>query len=116
VKTAITDIIHNSACKKMCVLQYHSKRTAEVCLLDFVYIDAVVPDLAVLDIIETVNQICNCRLSCSGAPYKGNLLSGSGVQLDIVKNHLVIRIAEVHVIEGHIALQLCIRDSSVSLM
>ena len=44
-----------------------SERVAQVIFFDLVDIDAVIADLAVLDIVETVDQVGDGRLSGAGA-------------------------------------------------
>ena len=43
----------------MGVLQHDSERVAQVIFFDLVDIDAVIADLAVLNIVETVDQVGN---------------------------------------------------------
>ena len=54
----------------MGVLQHDPKRVAQVIFFDLVDIDAVVADLAVLDIVETVDQVGDGRLSGPVLPTK----------------------------------------------
>ena len=60
------------------------------CFFDLVDIDAVIADLAVLDIVETVDQVGDGRLSGAGAADKGNFLTRLRVQIYVVKNDLLI--------------------------
>ena len=48
----------------------------KICLPDLVDVDLIVTDFAVLNVIETVDQICDGRLSCTGRTDKCNLMSG----------------------------------------
>lgn len=54
----------------MGVLQHDSERVAQVIFFDLVDIDAVIADLAVLDIVETVDQVGDGRLSGAVLPTK----------------------------------------------
>ena len=58
----------------MGVLQHNAKRMPQVVFFDFVNINAVITDFAVLNIIKTVNQVGNRRLSGSGRTDKRNFL------------------------------------------
>ena len=87
----------------MGVLQHDSERVAQVIFFDLVDIDAVIADLAVLDIVETVDQVGDGRLSGAGAADKGNFLTRS-VEIYVVKNGLLWNIAEIDIIKYHVAL------------
>ena len=50
----------------MCILQYDSKRSSQIVLLDLININSVITDLTILNIIETVDQIGNRRLTGAG--------------------------------------------------
>ena len=52
---------------------------SEIRFLNLVNVDSIITDLAVLDIIETVDQIGDRRLTCSGRSDECNLLSRFGI-------------------------------------
>ena len=100
----------------MGVLEHHAQRPAEVAFFDLIDINIVIANLTILNIIETVNQVGNGRLSCTGGSDKGNLLSGIGIHFNIMQNHLVIRIAEIHTQKLHRTLQLSIGGGAFGLV
>ena len=65
----------------MGILQHDSERVAQVIFFDLVDIDTVIADLAVLDIVETVDQVGDGRLSGTGAADKGNFLTRRSVEI-----------------------------------
>ena len=87
----------------MGVLQHDPKRVAQVIFFDLVDIDAVIADLAVLNIVETVDQVGNGRLSGTGAADKGNFLTRRSVEIYVVKNGLLRNLAEIDIIKYHVA-------------
>ena len=113
VQSSVTDIVHDGSGKEMGVLEDDSQRAAQIGLADFIDVDAVIADFAVLDIVKAVDQVRNRRLSCSGAAYEGKLLAGSGVHPDIMKDHLFIGISEVHAVKGDVTLKLHISRRAV---
>ena len=62
--------------KQMSILKNDTQGTAEVCLTDLVDVDAVVADLTILNIVETVDQVGNGGFTGSGGTDKGNLFAG----------------------------------------
>ena len=88
----------------MGILQHDSERVAQVIFFDLVDIDTVIADLAVLDIVETVDQVGDGRLSGAGAADKGNFLTRRSVEIYVVKNGLLWNIAEIDIIKYHVAL------------
>ena len=81
----------------MGILQYDAKGSSQIRLLDLIDIDAIITDLTILNIIETVDQIGNGGLTGSGRSDKGNLLTRLSIQLDIMKHDLIIIISKVHI-------------------
>ena len=76
-------------------------------LLDLVNIDSVIADLSVLNIIKSVDQIGNGRLSGSGGSHKGNLLPRLCIQVQYHgarSSHRVI--SKIYIIKDHIPFQL----------
>ena len=87
----------------MGILQYNAKGTAKVGFTNFIHVNAIVADLTVLDIVETVNQVGNGGFSCSGGADKCNLLSRCRVEHNVVQYDFFISITEIHIVKNHIA-------------
>ena len=92
----------------MGILKHDAQRAAQIILLDLVDVDTVVADLAILNIVETVDQVGDGRLARARGADKGDLLARRGVKLDVVEHHLIVAVAEIDVIHHDIALQLAI--------
>ena len=76
-----------------------------VVLLDGFDIVAVVQDLALLDIVEAVDEVRDGRLACTGGADEGNLLAWAAVQVDIVQDDFLLIVAEVDILKDDISLQ-----------
>ena len=87
----------------MGILKDHTQRSPQIRLFYLIYVDAIVADLAVSDIIEPVYQVCNGSLAGACRSYKCNLLSRFCPEADIVQYDLIIRISEIHIIEYNAA-------------
>ena len=87
----------------MCLLQHHAQTVSQVALADVINADAVDSDFAVLNVIETVNQIGNGRLACASAAHKGDFLVRHGVDIDVEQHLFVFVVAKVHIIELYAA-------------
>ena len=68
IESAVTDVICNRTREQMCFLKHHAERTAEVCFLYLVDIDAVVSYLAVLNVVKSVDKIRYRRFTAPVAP------------------------------------------------
>ena len=86
----------------MCILQYDSKRMSKIFFLDLVNINSVIADLTILNIVETIDQICNCRLTGSCLTYESNLLPLFFIKLHIMKVDFVIIVSEIHSVKYNI--------------
>ena len=100
----------------MRILQDHAEASAQVVLANFVDIDAVIADLAVRDVIEAVDEVRDRCLACARRADKGDLLARRRIEIDVVQNDLLWRIAEVHIVEHHVARELRIGHGTVRLM
>ena len=87
----------------MGILKHHTQGTAQIALLDLVDIDTVIPDLAVLNIIKSVNQVRDRRLAGAGTSYESNLLTRFGIHRNVMQYNLVVRISEIHIVKSHMA-------------
>ena len=65
--------------------------------MDLPDVDAIKADLAVIDIVETIDQVSDGRLACARCTNKRNLLSRLCPQRDVVKNRLFPVVGEVDV-------------------
>ena len=88
----------------MCVLKNDTERMSQVIFFDLCDIDSIITDLSILDIVETVDQVGDGRLSGAGAADKGNFLTRRSVEIYVVKNGLLWNIAEIDIIKYHVAL------------
>ena len=100
----------------MCILQYNSKGTSQIRFPNLVYINSIVADFSILNIIKPVDQICNGCFSCSCRTYKGNFLSWLCIQFHIMKHNLIIIVPEIHTIKYYISLKLNIIYRTICLM
>lgn len=71
----------------MCILQYDTERVAQV-IFDLVDVDAIVADFTILDIVETVDQVCDRGLSGTGTSDKCDLLTRCCIEVYIVSTIL----------------------------
>ena len=111
-----TDVFSYRSGKEMCILQNDAEGPTQVGFFDFIDIDAIIADLAVLDVVKAVDQVCDCRLTGPGGADKCDFLSRLRVQLYVVEYDLVIRVAEVHAVEYDVAAQLFVVDGAVRLV
>ena len=79
---------------------------AQVGLFDMVDVDAVIADLAVGKVIESVDEVRDRGLACARRADEGQLLAGLGVERDVVQDRLFGVIGKVHVKEAHVAAEL----------
>ena len=97
----------------MGILQHDAQRAAEVGFLDLVDVDAVVPDLAVLDVVEAVDKVGDSGLAGAGGADEGDLLARTAIEVDVVQDGLVRYIAEIDVRKGDVAFQLVVSGGAV---
>ena len=100
----------------MCILQYNTERPAQICFADFVDIDTVIPDLSILNIVETVDQVGDRRFSGAGGADKCDLLAWLCVEFHVVEHDFIVRITEVHTVKDNITAQFLIIDGAVCLV
>ena len=77
----------------------------QVRLFDVIDVHAVIADLAVGDIIEAVNEVCDGRLARAGRTDEGQLLTGLCVEGNVMQHRLAGNIGKIHVEEAHVAAQ-----------
>ena len=105
IQLSITDIILHCSSEKVSILKYDPHGTAQICFFDLVDIDAVISDLPILDIIETVQKIGYGSFSSSCRSNKSNFLPWLCIHFHIMEHDLVIIIAKIHPIQNHIPFQ-----------
>ena len=82
---AVADVVHHRAGEQVGVLQHDAQRAAQVGFFDLVDVDAVVADLALLNIVETVDQVGDGGLARAGGADEGDLLAGLGVKGNVMQ-------------------------------
>ena len=100
----------------MGILQHDSQGTAQIRLLNLIYINAVVTYLTILYIIKPVDQIGDGGLACTGGAHKGNLLPRFCVQFHIMQHNLIIVVSKVYPVKYHVAPQFHIVHRVVRLV
>ena len=113
LQTAIADVLHDRAGEQVGILQHDAQRAAEVGFPDFMDVDAVVPDLAVLDVVEAVDKVGDGGLAGAGGADEGDLLARTAIEVDVVQDGLVRYIAEIDVRKGDVAFQLVVGGGAV---
>ena len=104
IKLAVADILHDCIRKEVSILQNDTERSAEVRLFDLIYVDRIIADLTVLNIIEAIDQVGDSRLAGTGGSDKCNFLSRLRIKLDIVEDHLIVVITEIHAVHDDVSL------------
>ena len=77
---------------------------AQIIFFNLGNIDSIITDLTILNIVKTVDQIGNCRFSCTGRSDKRKLLSRFCIQADIMKDCLVLIISKGYIFKSYITL------------
>ena len=116
VQFTITDILHDSSCKQVGILQYNAQRMTKVIFFDLIDINSVIADLTIRHIVETVDQVCDGGLSGSCGTNESQLLSRFRIQSQVMEHHMIRHIAKGHIIKLYLASQLSISNSAVCLM
>ena len=116
VKLSVADILPDRSGKEMGILKHHPQGMPEIFLSYLIYIDAVIPYLTVLYVIEAVDKVGDRGLAGSRRAYKGYLLPRKGKHFDIVQHHLFVIVAEINIIKHHISLKLHIGGGIAVLM
>ena len=92
----------------MGILQHDAQGPAQVCFFDLIDIDAVVPDFSVLNVVKTVDQVGDGRLSGAGGADESDLLSRFCVHINVVQHDFVLGVAKVHIVKHHVSGELLI--------
>ena len=116
IQFSVSDILFYRTCEQVRILQHDAERPAQIRFFDLVDIDVVVADLTVLNIVEAVDQVGDGRLPRSRRTDQGDLLARSCMDHDVMKDHLVIPIAEVDTVECHVAFQFLVSRAVIRLL
>ena len=84
IKLSVTDVFHNGSGKQVCILKNDSEGMTKVILLNLSDVDAIVTNLSILNIVETVDQVGDGGLSGTSGADERDLLTWLCVQADIV--------------------------------
>ena len=87
VQASIADIFQHGSGEQIGILKNKTDGAAKIILADLVDIDPVVSDLAVSNVVETVQQVGDGRLACAGRADERQLLARFGIQLNIVQDN-----------------------------
>ena len=85
LQVAVADVFHNGAREEVGVLKHHAQGMPQVGLFDFVDVDAIVADFTVVNVVEAVDEVGDGGLAGTGGSYKGDLLTGLGVEGDVMR-------------------------------
>ena len=99
VQFTVTDILRHGSGKQVGILQHNAQRMPQIRFFDLVDVDAVITDLPVGHIVESVDQIGNRSLSGSGGADEGNLLPRRRGGIDHVSLQLHISGGAVRLVE-----------------
>jgi hypothetical protein len=70
IQFAIADVFHNRSRKEIGLLENNAERATKIALFDFVDVDTVITDLAVGNIIETIEKVGDGCFPAPVAPTK----------------------------------------------
>ena len=115
VQAPVANVVHHRSGEQVGILQHNAQAAAQVCLFYFIDIDAVIADLAVRDIVKTVDEIGDGRLARAGGAHKSHLLAGLCIQRHIMQHRFAFFVGEIYVKQTHIAGQAGIGGSSVAM-
>ena len=97
VQSPKADVIHDGTGKELHILKHDAQRATQIRLVDLPDVDAVKADLAVIDIVETIDQVSDSRLAGARCTDESDLLPRLCPQRDVVKNRLFPVVGEVDV-------------------
>ena len=105
VQPSVTYVVRYGSRKQVGILDDHGKGTAQIVLFNGPYVNAVIGYASLLYFVETVHQIDNGGLSCSGGTYERDFLPGFGVEAYAVQDGFFRRVSEHNLAETHIPLK-----------
>ena len=86
----------------MSILQNDAEASAQVCFFDLVDVDSIVADFAVLNVVESVDQVGDGCFTCTSRTNESDLLTWFCVQRKIMQNHFVFVITKAHIVETNV--------------
>ena len=101
IQRVVADIFQYRLGKEERLLQHHAHHIADRLLHHVPYVVAINGDRTLLDIVKTVSQCGNRRLSRPCGANKSNGLTWIGSESDISKNRPIRVIPKCYVIEFH---------------
>ena len=115
-QAAVADILHDRAGEQVGILQDDAQRGTQRILFDRLDIVAVVQDLALLDIVEAVDEVGDGRFARASGADKGDLLARAAIEVDIVQHDLARVVAEIDILKDDVALELGIGGCAVGVL
>ena len=103
IEPAVADILHDGALEQPGVLQYHAEGVTQVAAAEGGHRVAVDADFAAVYIVKTHQKLDDGRLAGACRPDDGDHFSWLDLGVEIVDDDLIRLIAELHVVEGHLA-------------
>ena len=94
IQFAKADVFHNGARKQVGILQHNSQRMPQICLFDLVDVDIVIADFSILNVIKTVDQVGNRRLTRASGAHKGQLLPRLCIERNVFEYHFIVGVAK----------------------
>ena len=89
VKTPISDIVHNRSREQVCFLKDDSERLSQIRFLYFVYVNIIITNLSVRNIIKSVDKVGYGRLARARCADERNLSDpASAYTVTLCKNGL----------------------------
>ena len=113
VEFAVADVVHDRSREEIGLLQNDAERTAQVGFFDLIDVDPVVADLAVGDVVETIDQVGDRRFACARGSHERHLLPWLRKHTDVMQNGFPLFIGKIHVCQAHVAFELGVGQSSV---
>ena len=101
------DIVPDGAAAQPGLLEHHAVAGAQAPSGDVPDVRAVHPDLPAVHVIEAHQQVDDGGLPGSGGAYDGHHLPCPRLQVQVMDDGAALVIAEVHMLQGHIALHPC---------
>ena len=115
-EVSVTDIFQDAAAEQVRILQNHSQRTPQIRLFDLVDVDAVIADLAIRNVIKTVDEVGDGRLSGPGRADKRDLLARLCPHADVMQHNFIRVVSEIHAVKDDPAFQFGIGNGAVGLV
>ncbi len=115
IELPVTDIVHHRPGEQIHVLQHDPHAPAQIGLTNLVDVDTVVADLAVGDIVETIDQVGDRSLARTGRPDERHLLPRLRIQGNVPQYKMIGIVAEIDIEQANIAPLLSIGHRTVRM-